>query len=87
MCIGMCTMFGGVVGIATMSLFCAYARLGAAISAAPNKTDVMREKFMSLSSVFLDLFEFGSNMGRCNRRYLTPRRGALSPTFLGLVVE
>ena len=32
-CIGMCTMFGGVVGIATMSLSCAFARLGAASSA------------------------------------------------------
>ena len=38
---------------------------------------------MSLSSVFLDLFEFGSNMGRCNRRYL-PQARRLEPRIFKL---
>src|SRR5262245_1392750 len=45
-------MLGGVVGMATVSLCCAFARLGAASSVAPSATDVTREKNIPWSSLF-----------------------------------
>jgi hypothetical protein len=47
-------MFGGVVGMATISWFCAFARFGTANSAAANTNDVVRGDFMSLVLPGLD---------------------------------
>jgi hypothetical protein len=52
MCTGMCTMFGGVVGMATISWFCAFVRVGAADSTAANKIDAIRGEIMPWSSLF-----------------------------------
>jgi hypothetical protein len=50
MCIGMCTMLGGVVGMATTSFSCASDGADAATSAPTSNIGILRESPMSVSS-------------------------------------